>query len=242
MYRLAILVSFLVSACASTPAGDSNACVTGTYTGNLVLTGTGVGTYAGQCTVKGSVTIKNTATADEIAEFQRVQTVDGTLYLSMASQSLDLPALQKVSGTLNLDGSCHLTVFSAPALTTVQQLQVAGATELTSFSAPNLDDSGNAIQFSGNPVLTKLALGVKALKLNLLILDNPLLAQVDLSRLTSVSALKICDNPALTSLASLADAVVITGVWSIANDAALDAKWLEAFKASHSGNFTDSCK
>ena len=243
MHRLCFVVLFAATACASSPSsGDSNACVAGTFTGNWVLTGSGASTYKGECGIQGNVTIKDTATAEEIAQFQRVQTVSGTLYLPMAAQALELPALQKVGGTLNLDGSCHLTAFSAPVLATATTIQVAGATQLATFSAPSLGDAGNSILFSGNPALTKLVLGVKALNLNLLILNNPVLTDLDLSHLTLVSSLKICGNTLLASLASLANAVQIPGDWAISGNPALDAAWLSTFRAAHANNESGSCQ
>lgn len=231
------LLALLVG-CASTPAAttDPTACTGGIAAGNLILSGTGVGTYAGECGIANNVTIKSTATAEEIEAFQRVETIGGMLTIEAGAQALVLPKLRKVTSTLNIGSSAQITSLSAPALEVVNQVQINGAPGLTSVSLPALTDSGTSVQLSGNPVLKAAHIGATKLSINLLVVDNPLLTDLNLARLTQVSNLTIRGNAALASLATLADAVNVSGKWVICNNAALDATWLAAWSAKHTAS------
>ena len=222
-----------LTACASSASTDSNACTPGIAAGNLILSGGGLGSYKGECGIAGNVTVKDTATADEIAAFQRIQTIGGTLYLPMASQTLTLPVLAKVGGTLNLDGSCKLQSFSAPALQEAKQIQIANASSLATLDLPALADTGTSVQLSGNAALTTATIGATALANNLLVLDNPVLTEVKLPNLKTVSSLQFRNNPLLASLKTLATTAQVTGSWEICNNPALDQTWLDAWTQTH---------
>ncbi len=177
------------------------------------------------------------ASLDGLQEFQNVTAIEGDLFISASfTESVQLPALTRVTGTLKIIGSggspSILTTVNLPALHSVgKMLQVNGCDSLLTLDLPVCESVGH-ISFYGNNSLEDVS-GLSGLR-SLNPSGNPLYGAISmvqnhalrnlggLSGLSGqIKGISLRYNSALESLAGLDGITSLTGGFEIGHSDSL---------------------
>jgi hypothetical protein len=159
-----------------------------------------VGKVAG-CSTHSGLEIRTGATVD-VTPLRELEEISGDLSIgpTVGVDSVAFNGLLRVGGTIRVVSNSSLRGLFLPRLESVGRLEVENNAVLTTISVPRLTSVANSIVIANNAGLELISAGVLSkVGGELVIVDHPKLNLVELPRIGKLQAVRLEDNPKLST-------------------------------------------